>query len=409
MPISKRSVSLWVMVLVLAAAALYHLHATNLWMPQSYSDLLPRIVGTRDALRGMNPYSTPVLHDIQKACYGHVLARGSKLDPQYFSYPALIIPLLLPLVHLSWLLARTLFFAAVIPLLAFSFWWWATKMLPGQSFVTIAAAVLICLSAWPVVWGLRLEQPTVVAFVLMTGAVSAVEKNRGWLSGVLFAVAIIKPQIALPLLLWLGVWSFRRRSFGIFQTFAVSLLALWAAADAIVPDWFSKWLASLHAYTSINRPICEMLFGRWVGLGATAVLAWFCLRRLWVLLDAEAGSADFLRAVALSLAATLLVVPMQPTFLYDQILLIPAIMYSVGHQGISAYAKTARWMMLVSVYASLALLVFSAMAEIWEPRGAMWYILPFVAEPLPLIVVISMLLEVDGKSSQSVPLAAEHR
>ena len=407
MPISKRSVSLWAVALVFAVAALYHLHATNLWMPQTYSDLLPRIVGARDALRGMNPYSTPVLHDIQKACYGHVLARGSRLDPQYFSYPALIIPLLLPLVSLSWLIARTLFFAAVIPLLALSVWWWATKMLPGRSFITITAAALICIFAWPVVWGLRLEQPSVVAFVLMTGAVSAVEKKRCWLSGILFTIAIVKPQIALPLLLWLSAWSFRRRSFGIFRTFPVSLMALWVATDAFVPDWFSKWLSSLHAYTSINRPICEVLFGRWVGLGATAVLAWFCLRRLWVLLDAEAGSADFLRAVALSLAATLLVVPMQLTFLYDQILLVPAILYAVGHQASGAYAKAGRWITLGSVYASLALLAISAVAEVSEPRGVIWYILPFAAEPLPLIVVISMLLEAGRKSSQSVSWAAE--
>lgn len=62
--------------LAAAAAALYHLHTTNLWMPQTYSDLLPRIVGARDALRGLNPYSAHVLHDIQRACYGRVLRPG---------------------------------------------------------------------------------------------------------------------------------------------------------------------------------------------------------------------------------------------------------------------------------------------------------------------------------------------
>lgn len=375
-------------VLVVGASA-WHLYAVDLYMPQTYSDLLPRIVGTRDTLRGISPYSEHALHDIQRACYGKVIGANSHLDPQYFSYPALIIPLILPISGLSWLMARDLFLAIVVPLLLLSFSWWARKMLLNLSSAATAAVALMCLGVWPVVWGLRLQQPTVVAFILITGAIASVQKDRGWIAGACLAVAAIKPQIALPITAWLMVWSIRKKRFGIFAAFFGVLGALWLGADFLLPSWFSKWLASLGAYTSINKPLAEMFFSKWFGLGVTVVLAWFCVQQLWGMLDSAADSDRFLEAVALALAATLMVVPMQPIFLYDQVLLVPAVLYAMRESGLSPKCS---WLARGAVTISMALVLVSAAVETVRPNGVIWYILPFLSQPLPLVVVIAMLL-----------------
>ncbi len=225
------AIALAVLAVVTLAAALFHLYAVNLLMPRAYSDLTPRIVGTRDALDGVNPYSAHALHDIQRTIYGHVLTSASKDDPQYFSYPALIIPLLIPVTQIPIAATSFLFLAVMLPALAASFWWWTRNLVPDITPKLAACVVILCLSSWPVVWGLRLQQPTDVAFVLITVALAAVRSRHDWIAGVAFAVAIIKPQIVLPLLLWLGVWFLRKRRFGIFPAFAATLGALWLSAD----------------------------------------------------------------------------------------------------------------------------------------------------------------------------------
>lgn len=388
-----RRTSLVGAAILLSAAALFHLYAINLLMPRAYTDLTPRVVGTRDALRGISPYSIRALHDIQRTIYGHVLRPGSRSDPQYFSYPALIVPLLVPAVNLSRGMVTMAFLGLMLPALVISFWWWTRRLIPSLSPLATGCVVVLCISAWPTVWALRLEQLTIVAFVLMTGAVASVAKGWDGLAGVLFAVAVVKPQIALPLLLWLCVWCARRRRFGIFPGFAVSLGLLWLAADAIVPHWFSAWIASLSAYSSINHPLGEMLLGKWVGLGATSVLAYFCFRRLWALLDAEAASADFLHGVGLALAATILIVPMQVLFLYDQILLVPAVLFSVNRELSGGAASTSRRIFLGGVALAAAFLLISSTGEIWKSMAAIWYALPFMMLPLPVAAIIAMLLD----------------
>ncbi len=404
-----RRASLVGAAILLSAATLFHLYAINLLMPRAYSDLTPRVVGTRDALHGISPYSIRALHDIQRTIYGHVLKPGSRSDPQYFSYPALIVPLLVPAVNLSRGMVSMAFLAFMLPALAVSFWWWTQRLITGLTPLTTSCVVALCISAWPTVWGLRVEQPTDVAFVLMTGAVAAVARGWDGLAGVFFAVAVVKPQIALPLLLWLSVWCARRRRFSIFPGFAVSLGSLWLAADMIVPHWFSSWIASLSAYSSINHPLGEMLLGKWVGLGATSILAYFCVRRLWTLLDAEAASADFLQGVGLALAATILIVPMQVLFLYDQILLVPAVLFAVNGELRAGATSVSRRIFLGGVALGVVFLLISSTGEIWKPMGATWYALPFLMFPLPVAAIMAMLLDNGDAALRNAPVSSRGR
>ena len=112
-----------------------------------------------------------------------------------------------------------------------------------------------------------------------------------------------------------------------------------------------------------------------------------------MLTTAEAASADFLHGVGLALAATILIVPMQVLFLYDQILLVPAVLFSVNRELSGGAASTSRRIFLGGVALAAAFLLISSTGEIWKSMAAIWYALPFMMLPLPVAAIIAMLLD----------------
>src|SRR5271167_3418832 len=69
-------------------------------------DLYPRWVGTRELLlRGRNPYSPEVSHEIQMGYYGHTVMQNyletnhNIVDEQRFVYPVYVVFLMAPTVY----------------------------------------------------------------------------------------------------------------------------------------------------------------------------------------------------------------------------------------------------------------------------------------------------------------------
>ncbi len=385
----------WVWFALTAVIVISSLFQFQLWdkrVPATHSDLLPRVVGTRDALEGMNPYSPTVLRDIQTAYYGHPLPPHDKRDPQYFSYPALIIPLIAPFVHLRWTFIRTAFVWSMLAGFALSSFWWMRMVRPAVSGMTYMLVIILSASSWPVVWELRQRQPTMAIAVLLAAACFSLVRRLDLLAGACMALSMVKPQIGLPLTLWLIVWSLRHRRWRFPAGFAVTLSALWVVTDVMVPGWFMEWIQSLKAYTSINAPLCEMLAGKWVGLLATAVLGLWSIWILWGMLDRNSDSEGFVQAITLALAATLLVVPMQPTFIYDQVFLFPAILILIFSTPSRADTVWMRRLTLICIGAEFALVSLSAVGELFTPNWLVWFVLPFVDQILPLVALVALLL-----------------
>ena len=116
--VHTRSLPTWLDMLVLLlaiAAPLWHLHIFDRNMPLQKNDLVPRWIGTRDALHGMDPYSPAVTREIQTAYYGRPLTPADRVDGQEFFYPAYLVPLLAPLTWLPWHVARLAFLIGLLP------------------------------------------------------------------------------------------------------------------------------------------------------------------------------------------------------------------------------------------------------------------------------------------------------
>src|SRR5580765_2404405 len=111
--------SLLVLV-VLTAAPLVHLHFFERHLGANNSDLVGRWVGTRAALHGSDPYSAETQREIHRMYYGHypLTAEDKGAERIAFFYPAHLVILLAPLAVLPWKAARLVFFVFTVGLLA---------------------------------------------------------------------------------------------------------------------------------------------------------------------------------------------------------------------------------------------------------------------------------------------------
>lgn len=395
-----RSLNWWkltVLLVVVAVSSLIEVTSLNRTVPPNQSDLFVRVVGTRDALKGMNPYSAAVMRDIQTAFYGRPLGPKSRLDPQHFDYPALIVPLLAPFVGFSWPSIRLGFLFLVIPGLLLSSFWWMRILQPSARTLTYIAVVGLTMLAWPTVWGLWLQQPTMVIAILIGAGCFALVRRADWIAGVCMAVALVKPQVSLPLALWLLVWSLRQRRWRFVAGFGFSLVALLAATEYMVPGWFPAWVGTLGSYATLT-PVCEKLFGKWMGLTATVLLGLWSIRLLWGMLDADSGSERFGKALALALAATVLIIPVETGMIYDQVFLIPAVLVLIFSAPLEAVTDVFRRLTLMFVGWEFLCVVVAALVAMIRPDFTippgvrLWMILPSWGQSLAIILLVALLM-----------------
>ena len=275
-----------------------------------------------------------------------------------------------------------------------AFWWMrlVRPVLPTRQTLTYILVIVLSASSWPVVWGLRQRQPTMTIAILLAAACFSLVRRFDLLAGACMALSMVKPQIGLPLTLWLIVWSLRHQRWKFPIGFAVTLSVLWVATNMMVPGWFMEWIHSLTAYTSINAPLCEMLAGKWIGLPATVALGLWSIWLLWGMLDRHSDSEGFVQAIALALAATLLVVPMQPTFIYDQVLLLPAILILTFATPSGTGAIWLRRLTLTCVGGEFVAVLIGAVGELFAPKWLAWFVLPFADQVLPIAALVALLL-----------------
>jgi len=393
-----------VLVAVLAGSSFLLWRTVDRKMPHVNSDLLIRVVGTRDALRGMNPYSAAVLRDIQTAYYGHTLKPHSPNDPEHFDYPALIVPLLAPFVGLSWPAIRVGFLCVVVPGFMISSFWWVRILRPAASALTLISVVALSLFAWPTVWGLRLQQPTLVIAILVAAGCYALVRGADSVAGVCMAVSLVKPQVSLPVSLWLLAWSVRHRCWRFSIGFAATLFTLWALTETMVPGWFPKWIGDMGSYMSFTAPVCEMVFGKPVGLVLTVLLGAWSILILWGMLGKESDAEEFGRALALGLAATLLIIPVEFPIIYDQVCLLPSIVVLLFVRPRSSGAVLFRALTMISVAFGFLAVILVAASAVFQPSDPVGMALLFMNQPLPIVALVALLFTVEEQGWSSTGL-----
>jgi hypothetical protein len=311
------------------------------------SDLYPRWLGARELLlHHRNPYSREVTLEIQEGYYGRRLDSARLNDPkdqQGFAYPVYVVFLLAPVIGLPFSTVMVGFYWALGILTAISVWLWLKVLhwqLPGGG---LSASVLLTVGSFAAVQGIKLEQLSLLVAALLAGAAACAASGWFFPSGVLLAVATIKPQLAWLLVAWLLLWAisnWKERRTLVFG-FGLVMFALLAGSEVVLPGWLRMFVAGVrdyHSYTQ-SQSVTEVMLTQILGsvaspalyhlvaqvVGAIAVLA--CVPLLWKLRKEQASASGFGNAMSLSLAAIVLVVPMYAP--YNQLLLLPAILLLV--------------------------------------------------------------------------------
>ena len=330
------------------------------------SDLYPRWLGARELLlHHRDPYRDEITREIQIGYYGRELDASHPNDPkdqQAFAYPVYVVVMLAPTVRLPFSTVRTFFFWILTLFTALSVVLWLQAL---QWYTSSASKILwitLTLGCFPAIQGLKLQQLTVLIAALIAASFYAISRHRFALSGILLSFATIKPQLVVLLLLWLAIWvagdwRARRR---LLLSFAGSMAMLVGFGEILLPGWIGEFRGAMTAYylyTGGGKSVLDVVltptWGRIVSGLLVVVLLFLCSK----LRKGNERSSDFQYSLALTLATTLLVIPMFAP--YNQLLLLPSAM--VLCRSISQLWKQSRLSrFLLSVTAFSVLWPFAA-------------------------------------------------
>jgi Glycosyltransferase family 87 len=384
-----------VIVLLIAALALplWHVHVIDGHVELVHNDLTGRLVGTRAALRGQDPYSPRVLRDIQTAYYGRPLQRTDVVDPQRFAYPAYLVTLLAPLAPLPWSTACLVFLLIVTPLLITGIWGCVRLVCPNLSPRATALTAFLAFSSWPVIWALRLVQPTLLVAIAVFLGCFLLNRRNDLLAGSLLAFSVLKPPLVLPLLLWLLIWAVVHRAWRLLASFALTFALLSLVTESITPEWFQHWRLDLQGYGPNTMLPLQSVAGYWPGLLATLLLLVWSAWLLWSLRCSPAGSAEFSLAISIALSAAVCANLMRLAVIYDEVLIIPSCLILVFSRPSSYYSALARRVSIALIVYGFALVPVAIIGESLFSPSRFWDAFPYRCLILPAVVTVALALQ----------------
>lgn len=367
------------------------------------SDLYPRWVGARELLlHHRNPYSPEITREIQLGYYGRELdpsRAGDPKDQQAFAYPAYIAFLLAPTVGLPFDGVMIGFECVLVLLTLMSVWLWLRAIGWRPKPATTAVLVILTLGSFPAVQGFKLQQLSLLAAALMAGSAALLVGEHFFAAGAVLAVATIKPQLVLPLLLCLLLWTAsdwtRRQRF--VWGFGLGMAVLVGGAEIVLLGWLGDFLAATRDYRRYTggKSLLDTLLSPALGRVAAVAALLLLLAVTWRLRRAEVGSREFSLLLATALAVTLIVIPMFAP--YNQLLLLPAVFLVARHWpelwNKSVLSKAAcvltvaivGWPWLAALGLTLANMAMPAASV---QRG--WAIPLYTSLGIPLVLIVQM-------------------
>jgi len=312
------------------------------------SDLYPRWLGARELLlHGRDPYSPAVTREIQQGYYGRELDPSRPNDPRDqsgFAYPVYVVFLLAPTVFMTFATVKVVSFWFLTVCTVVSVLLWEKSLdIPFSRWRTLTT-VLLLLGSYPLIEGVSLQQPILLVALLLAG--SCVARQTGWLvsSGVLLAVATIKPQVAfLPvavMLLWVSAdWRARQRWFWGFA----SMMAVWlAASEFVLPGWLFRFYNAVHLYQAYmaNTSFLDWLVSpRWSS-SVWILIVLLILYLAWRVRALNPSAPGSRRVFCLALVAIVCTSP--NLALYNQVLLLPGVLFWLDRAPSGAGSLLAR-------------------------------------------------------------------
>jgi len=296
------------------------------------SDLYPRWLGSRELLlHHRNPYSPEISREIQIGYYGRALDPSRPADPrdkQAFAYPVYVAFLLAPTVGLPFERVSIAFKCGLVLVTVASVFLWLRVVnwrLPGSGVLIL---ILLTLGSFPVMQGFKLQQLSLLVAGITAAACALLVTGNLFASGILLAVATIKPQLVLPivavLLLWtVGDWR-RRQMF--FWGFALTLLLLLAASEIVLPGWFRDFLSATEDYRRYagGMSMLQVLLSERWGKVVSGMVAALLATVAWRFRLEAPGSKPFGLLIALTLSVTVILIPMFAP--YNYVLTLPGVL-----------------------------------------------------------------------------------
>jgi hypothetical protein len=377
------------------------------------SDLYPSWYATRALLlEGRDPYSPEVTREIQKGYYGRVLDPARPTDPkneQRFAYPLYVIFLLAPTIQWPFSVVQRGVGVVLCGLSVASVFFWFTLLRWRPSLSTATTVLLLFLGALPFVQAIKLEQLTLVISGLIAASMAALTVGFPVLAGLLLAVATVKPHLVVLLVAGLLLWGIYNRGEGrrFLLAFFVGEALLLAGAQFTHPGWMREFWLVIQAYRGYTggESIPDFFAGKTLGAFVSGIVVLLAARAWWLLRNHEVGSTEFQAAVALTLTATVVVIPnIDP---YNQILLLPGLLLLVrdwvwmrsktrlaaGTYGLLGIAVCWPWLAAIGLAASSVFLSATALQQ--------KYTLPFFSSfVLPVIAFIVLALYLDKLGDQ---------
>lgn len=383
------------LILLLLAGTLGYLHFFDQEHTLVHNDLLGRQFATRAMLlRGADPYSPEMRHEIQEVT-GHDRGQG-------FDYPVLLGVLLVPVAYVPWETLRLAFLLVMVPALCGSFLLCIRFTGLRVTRDRAAALALLAVCSWPTMFALRLQQPTLLVAALVLPACFLLSRGQEVGAAILLALSTFKPQLVLPLLLWLLVWSCVQRRWKLPVAFTITEAAYFLCSERLAPGWVLHWLADLHRYRSLAADLpLQLIFGHWLGLACTVGLAAWTLWHLWRLRRCSAESAGFGKAIGLLLPLSICLTPITWAMIYDQILLVPAVflLLAQGRPGGNrwgAFVYRATQFLVLWPFAAVPV---AAVGQVFWP-SIVWTGLPFLNHLLAPTLCVALL----GSSTETAAL-----
>lgn len=362
------------------------------------SDLYPRWLGTRELLlHHRDPYSADVTREVQAGYYGRPLEAersGDPKDQQGFAYPVYVVFLLAPTVQLPFPAVQAAFRWLLLLLSAASVLFWLRGLRWRPPLLYAATMVVMTLGSFAVVQGVKLQQLSLLVSGLIALSVALLASEQLVASGALLALAMIKPQLAVPLAGWLLIWAFSRwRERCRFALgFGLTMAALLVGGEFVLPGWMGQFLEAVSAYrryTSGAGSLLDVLitpsWGRVLAAAVVLGVIAFC----WKVRRADTEQQEFLVATSLVLAATVVIVPMVAP--YNQLLLLPGIFLAVRYAGVlwkRDFLTRAMYVISAGMIFWPWLTAFGlVLASYWWPVQKAWAVPLYTSMGIPLGVL----------------------
>jgi hypothetical protein len=372
------------------------------------NDLYQIWITTREWLNhGRDPYAPDVTRKIQTGLYGRALdphRPHEPLDQRAFPYPVYVDLLFWPGAQISFRIVRIIATCLLLLFTIASVIFWLRALNWRLQPTWIACTLLLTLGSYATLEGLFAAQLGLLIAFLLSAALYAIRQNHFLIAGILMALATMKPQVSSLVLLYLLVWTgfHKRHSFhiGFFSTLAL----LFVVSFFRLPLWFESWIRTVLAYRHYNPPpIAIQILGSIFGLNGTGpaalaitltAVAVACVFG-WRNRSADAGSWNFWLTFNGLLAVTaVFVLPGQAV--YDQLILLPAVLWLAQHRHHFRTAGPVATLLLVlggvllcwSWFASLLLLALRPFLSDSVFYGTWVFALPIRnAASLPVAIV----------------------